>query len=45
MEEEQGGGWSWNDMNEPFMSFEEFKAKGIIPAIMKSDGGIINKLE
>lgn len=25
-EEELGGGWSWNDINEPLMSFEQFKA-------------------
>lgn len=43
MEDEQGGGWSWNDINEPLMSFEEFK-KGPVPIIMKSDGGFIDKL-
>lgn len=43
MEDEQGGGWSWNDINEPLMSFEEFK-KGQVPIIMKSDGGYIDKL-
>lgn len=44
MEEELGGGWSWNDINEPLISFEQFK-EGYVPIIMKSDGGIINKLE
>lgn len=44
---ELGGGWSWSDINEPMMSFEQFKVtylKGGVPSIMKSDGGIINKL-
>lgn len=47
-EEELGGGCSWNDMNEPLMSFDQFKVnylKGSVPSIMKSDGGIINELD
>lgn len=47
-EDESGGGWTWGDINEPVMSFEQFKSnylKGGVPSIMKVDGGIITKLE